>query len=199
MRSGGRTMGMAGRGTRGGWLAHPAVVPVGLALCAMLIIGGLVLAFLPTGGPGTAKQTASNALSGGTVVAYIVGAVNHPGVYTLPNGARINDLVRAAGGARQGADLVRVNLAALIFDGEEIYVPLIGEPYPDNVNGNGVQVNINLATAETLHLQLGLSLKTADAIVKYRQTHGDFTSVDQLLLVPISRSIYDRIKSLVTV
>ena len=189
----------SGRGARASWLTHPAVVPLGLAVCAMFIIGGLVLAFLPTGGSSTPKLVASTGLNTGTVAAYIVGAVNHSGVYTLPNGSRITDLLSAAGGARQGADLVRVNLAALLFDGEEIYVPLIGEPYPDNVNGNGIQVNINLATAETMHLQLGLSLKTADAIVTYRQTHGDFTSVDQLLLVPISRSIYDRIKALVTV
>lgn len=188
------------RGSGGpSWLAHPALVPVGLALCAAFLLAGGVLAFLTFGGGSAAKNTLPSALGGGSVVAYIVGAVNHPGVYTLPNGARIRDLLAAGGGARQGADLVRVNLAALVFDGEEVYVPLIGEPFPDNVGGDGIQVNINVASAETMHLQLGISLKTAQAIVLYRQIHGPFTAVDQLLLVPISRTVYDHIKNLVTV
>lgn len=189
------------RGTRN-ILEHPAFVPVAWSLSAAFIIAGLALLFLRTG-----FGLNANVPAGGTpsvlsnqshVTAYIVGAVQHPGVYTLPSGARIRDLLVAAGGPRTGTDLVRVDLAAIVFDGEEVYVPLIGEPFPDNVGG-GILVNINIASAETMHLQLGITLKTATQIVTYRQAHGPFTAVDQLLLVPISRTIYDRIKDLVTV
>ncbi len=184
------------------WLTHPAAVPVLLGLGVACVLAGVALGFTRLGwgsGIGGHQQGTSLPVAGTNgVTAYIVGAVNHPGVYPLADGARIQDLVRAAGGARDGADLVRVDLAAKVFDGEEVYVPLIGEPYPDTIN-TGVKVNLNIATAEDLRLQLGISTKTAQAIVAYRQKHGNFTAVDQLLLVPISRSIYDRIKLLVTV
>ena len=185
------------------WLAHPAATPVLLGLGIACVLAGIALGVTRLGwgnALGAKPQSGTSQPIGAvsTVVAYIVGAVNHPGVYTLPDGSRIQDLVRAAGGARQGADLVRVDLATKVFDGEEVYIPLIGEPFPDNT-GNGVKVNINIATAEDMHVQLGISLKTAQAIVAYRQQHGNFTAVDQLLLVPISRTIYDHIKSLVTV
>jgi competence protein ComEA len=75
---------------------------------------------------------------------------------------------------------------------------MIGEPYP-STTGSIIKVTINLASATTMRSQLGVSSKTANDIVAYRQKHGPFTSVDQLLLVPISRTIYDRIKDLVTV
>jgi competence protein ComEA len=194
---------MRGKKHSGGLLAHRAFVPVVSCLSAAFVVAGLALAFTQFGfganrSPVKSLSSQTGLGSGTTVTAYIVGAVLHPGVYTLRDGARISDLLHAGGGARLGADLVRVNLAALLFDGEEVYVPLIGEPYPDNV-GAGVLVNINIASADTMHLQLGLSLTTAKKIVTYRQAHGSFTAVDQLLLVPLSRSIYDRIKNLVTV
>lgn len=192
---------MASNG-KGSILSHPAFMPVAYALSAALVVAALAF-FFTRGGFGNLGQPSANAASvgqtaQGTLEAYIVGAVLHPGVYRMPNGARIQDLLAAAGGARVGADLVRVNQAAFLFDGEEVYVPLIGEPFPTDVGGI-ILVNINVASAETMHLQLGVSLKTADAIVAYRETHGSFTAINQLLLVPISRAIYDRIKSMVTV
>jgi len=188
--------------TQAGWLGHPVAVPVLLGLSIAFVLAGVALGVTRLGwgnGLGGHQQGASQPVAvTSTISAYIVGAVNRPGVYALGDGARIQDLLHAAGGARAGADLVRVDLAAKVFDGEEVYVPLIGEPYPDTIS-TGVKVNLNIATADDLRVQLGISTKTAQAIVAYRQKHGNFTAVDQLLLVPISRSIYDRIKLLVTV
>jgi competence protein ComEA len=184
------------------WLTHPLAVPVLLGLSIAFVLAGVALGVARLGWgsalSGHQQGTSQPVATTSTISAYIVGAVNHPGVYTLPDGARIQDLLHAAGGTREGADLVRVDLAAKVFDGEEVYVPLIGEPYPDTIN-NGVKVNLNIATADDLRVQLGITTKTAQAIVTYRQQHGNFTAVDQLLLVPISRAIYDRIKLLVTV
>ena len=128
--------------------------------------------------------------------AYILGAVQQPGVYALNSGARVRDLVQAAGGLTPDADVTRVDLAAQVADGQEIYVPHIGEVVPMDAGG---LVNLNSATAEDMHLALGLSLDVARRIVAYRAAHGSFTAISQLLLVPISRSTYDRIKYLVTV
>jgi competence protein ComEA len=179
------------------WWAHALFAPVVIGLCvAFVALGTLMLVGPHLSSSPPASQSAS---TGPKIEAYIVGAVVHPGVYSLPITARVNDLLQAAGGARQGADLVRVNLAAPLFDGEEVYVPLIGEPYPDLYGTSGVCVNINLASATALHIQLGIEIKTADAIVAYRQAHGLFTGIDQLLLVPVSSTVYNRIKALICV
>jgi competence protein ComEA len=75
-------------------------------------------------------------------------------------------------------------------------VPRVGEVISPSV---GALVNVNTATAQELHNALGISLIIAQRIVAYRVGHGNFTVVSQLLLVPISRSTYDRIRYLVTV
>lgn len=182
------------------WLRHPALAPIIIGLSVALVVASVALV-LARSGVGLPQNPASGQVlsANQTVVAYVVGAVAHPGVFRLPVTARIQDLVQAAGGAQTDADLVRVNLAAALFDGEEVFIPLVNQPFPTSIGDGGIQVNLNLATATSLRTQLGLSRKTADAIITYRQQHGSFTAVAQLLLVPISRAIYDRIKNLVTV
>ncbi len=157
--------------------------------------------------------TATTTSSGGDIQAYIVGAVQHPGVYTLPANARVYQLLQAAGGPLPNADLVALNLAAKLNDGQEIYVTLVGESPPSGINSlsgtpsassstgsssNPQLVNINTASADELRQKLSVSSKTAQTIVSYRQQHGPFTSVDQLSQV-VSKSIYDKIKNKVTV
>src|SRR5579859_1237791 len=101
--------------------------------------------------------------------AYIVGAVVHPGVYPLQSGDRVDTLLQKAGGALPDADLVRVNLAAHVTDGEEVYVPRVGEALPGGLDGGGPgKVNINTASAEDMHTLLGISITTANKIVAYR-------------------------------
>lgn len=148
--------------------------------------------------------------SSNTIQVYIVGAVKHPGVYTLPADARVYQLIQAAGGTQPGADLVSINLAAKLTDGQEIYVLSIGETPPaytgnssaggtgETATPTGPLVNINTATETQMEQSLHVSATTAKKIITYRTQHGMYTSVDQLLQV-ISQSIYDRIKNLVTV
>jgi competence protein ComEA len=197
-----------------GWLLHGplgsvlmsrAYVPVCLCLGLIFLAGSGVQLALRLGwapprllpapqhtivitGPGVDGST--------TIEAYVLGAVTRPGVYTLPAGARVRDLVQSAGGLTPDADLVRVDLAAHVLDGQEVYVPHVGEVVPAAI---GALVDLNSASATDLHAALGISLTIAHRIVAYRETHGPFTAVSQLLLVPISRSTYDRIKYLVTV
>lgn len=144
-----------------------------------------------------------------TIQVYIVGAIIHPGVYTLPQGSRVYQLVRAAGGTTPSADLVALNLAAPLTDGQEIYVLSVGEIPPAGYNNglsgggtptvsNGQLVNINTASQTEMEQALHVSSTTAQKIIAYRVQHGPYTSVDQLLQV-ISKSIYDRIKNMVTV
>lgn len=139
-------------------------------------------------GPGVGAPT--------SITAYILGDVAAPGVYTLAAGARVQELVAAAGGALSDADLARIDLAARVADGQEVYVPRWGETIPLTLGG---KININVASANDLQHALGLQRAIAERIVAYRVAHGPFTAISQLLLVPISRATYDRIKAVVTV
>lgn len=182
------------------WVGVNALLMAGLLLVAGLRFGPGVAANLAArwqpvqpaisiSGPGTSAADAS-------VTAYILGDVVAPGVYTLAARARVQALVEAAGGALDDADLTRVDLAALVVDGQEIYVPQIGETIPLMLGG---KVDINAASASDLHHALGIQLAIANRIVAYRAAHGAFTAISQLLLVPISLSEYNKIKALITI
>lgn len=193
------------RGPLGVALASRAFVPVSLVLGLALLAGSGLLVALRLGWtpPSFAARPHTITITGpgaggapAPLQASILGAVAQPGVYALPDGARLGDLVRAAGGLLPDADMTRVDLAAPVADGQQIYVPRVGEIVPPDWSG---LVSLNTASAEDLHLALGISLDISRRIVAYRAVHGAFTAVSQLLLVPISRSTYDRIKYLVTV
>lgn len=157
------------------------------------------------------NKTTIPSTDNGNIQVYIVGAVKNPGVYTLPAGARVYALVQAAGGALPKANLVALNLAAKLTDGEEVYVTLIGELPPTYMGGvpgpgsgtpnstaTGQLVNINTASVDELRQNLHVSSATAQAIVNYRVQNGPYSSTDQLLQV-VSKSIYDHIKNQVTI
>lgn len=154
---------------------------------------------------------ASSVDSGGDLHVYVVGAVKHPGVYDLPPGARVYQLIAAAGGPQPNANLVALNMAATLTDGQEVYVITNGEipptylggvPGPGGTSGtataSGQLININTASVDEMRNALHISSTTAQNIVNYRTQHGPFTSIDQLLQV-VSKSIYDKIKGQVTV
>jgi competence protein ComEA len=137
---------------------------------------------------------------------YIVGAVKHPGVYTLPNTSRVYQLLQIAGGPLGNANLIALNLASKLSDGQEIYVAAIGEAPSTPVSSSGsvsttaspgLSLNINTATADDMRQNLHIGAATAQKIVTYRLENGNFTSVDQLLQV-VSKSIYDKIKGQIT-
>jgi competence protein ComEA len=137
-------------------------------------------------GPGVSQQ----------VEGYVLGAVLRPGVYSLHSGARVRELVEAAGGLLDNADITRVDLAGLLADGQSVYVPRLGEQIPLQLGG---KLNLNVANEIDLHNALGITTSVARKIVAYRAAHGPFTAISQLLLVPVSQATYDRIKDLITV
>src|SRR6266516_5937499 len=131
------------------------------------------------------NTAATTSTDSGNIQVYIVGAVTHPGVYTLPTGARVYALLQAAGGPLPKANLVALNLAAKLTDGEEVYVTLVGETPPTYMGGvpgpgtgtnsnttNTCQLgNINTASTDEMRQNLHLSSTTANAIVNYRLQH----------------------------
>ena len=152
-------------------------------------------------GAGSTSDTGVAGPTPTTVAAQIVvqaaGAVVQPGVYRLAAGARVADLVAAAGGLTPDGDPDRVNLASLLVDGARVYLPHRGEvtpPAPVSDGGGGsaggsassappAPVDLNTATADELDTLPGIGPATAAAILDYRQRHGPFRSVDDLAQV----------------
>ena len=143
---------------------------------------------------------------GREVVVHAAGAVVAPGVYRLPAGTRVEDLVKAAGGASLDADLDRIDLAALLIDGSQVYVPRVGEAGPSAASAGATSstpagpVNLNTATLEQLDALPGVGPATAKAILAERDKRGRFRSVNDLLDIRgIGPAKLDAIRDLVTV
>ena len=128
----------------------------------------------------------------GEITVHAAGAVNSPGLQVVAADARVADVVVAAGGLSEAADLDRVNLAALVVDAQRIYIPRIGEDVPQEIASTGaldagsgaVPVDINSADRDALDTLPGIGPATADAIIGYREQVGRFNSPEGLLEVP---------------
>jgi competence protein ComEA len=175
-----------------------------------------------TAGPGTTAGGVGGA-GAGVVTVHAAGQVTAPGVYSVPSGARVADLVTAAGGLLPEADLDRLNLAARVVDGTRVYIPRKGEAPPAEApggdpvaaagggagatGGGGAggpsaagPVDLNTATAAQLDTLPGVGPATTADILTYRARHGRFKSVTELLEVPgIGPSKLEAIRPLVVV
>ena len=141
------------------------------------------------------------------IVVHITGAVPRPGVYALPQGARIQDGISAAGGFLAEADKTNINLAQLLEDGEKLDVPyieggspVITTPVPEVVTSTTELVNINTASAAELDTLPGIGPTTAQKIIDYRTQNGPFVNTEDIINVSgIGPGTYERIKTLITV
>jgi competence protein ComEA len=136
----------------------------------------------------------------------VAGWVRHPGVYEFHDGDRVIDAIEAAGGARRGAALDALNLAAPLADGTQILVPrrqASGSTGSTPSVDGGVtssKVNINSASAVELEALPGIGEVIAQEILDYRTANGPFASVDDLLDVSgIGEVTLENIRDLVTV
>lgn len=170
-----------------------------------LVVTGGTLAAGPTSscGPGAADTTTTPSTAViATVFVQVAGEVVRPGVYEVPADARVFQVLLEAGGTTLEADRDAVPLAAPIVDGARIYVPAktaSGTASGAASSGSGAapevtapqvsdpigtssakKVSLNTGTAAELDTLPGVGPSTAERIITYRQTHGGFTSVEQL-------------------
>lgn len=137
----------------------------------------------------------ASAAPGGEVVVSVAGRVRRPGLVRLPAGSRVDDAVRAAGGATVGVGTL--NLARRLVDGEQVLVGVAGAAAGATAAG---LLDLNAATADQLDGLPGIGPVLAERIVDWRTEHGRFASVDQLREVPgIGESKYLQVKAKVTV
>ncbi|MCX6499779.1 MAG: helix-hairpin-helix domain-containing protein [Arthrobacter sp.] len=155
---------------------------------------------------GTADPAAAQvpgAAAGGTIVVHVAGAVGSPGVVELPGGSRLHEAIKAAGGSTAAADLNRLNLAAVLEDGQKILVPERGSPErgspdgaaaaeatgpaagTDGKGGGGTgppvaKINLNTAGVEELATLPRVGPVLAQRIVDWRKQHGRFRTVEEL-------------------
>ena len=140
------------------------------------------------------------------IIVHITGAVPRPGVYALPQGARVQDGISAAGGFLAEAEKTGINLARALEDGEQLdipyvegFTPVIATPEEVFVPTSDL-ININYASTFELEALPGIGPTTAQKIVDYREQNGFFLSIEDIINVPgIGPDTFDRIKDQITV
>lgn len=164
-------------------------------------------------GPGTEVPTADGGERVDEIVVSVVGLVENPGVMTLPDGARAADALAVAHVLPE-ADVLRINQAERLRDGQQIVVLGPDDPAPPGtagaVEGTGPAaglggggagpISLNTASAAELMSLHGVGEATAAAIIEFRESNGRFASVDQLLEVSgIGPAKFSRLQDEVTV
>lgn len=147
----------------------------------------------PTGAVG-AEASGEASGEAATVTVDVTGKVRRPGIAVLEAGSRVVDALEAAGGARPGVDLAGLNLARVLVDGEQVVVGVAAVAAPAPAAAPGAVpgpeagapvalVSLNTATQAELEALPEVGPVTAQAILAWREEHGGFTSVQELLEV----------------
>jgi competence protein ComEA len=198
---------------------------------AALVCGVLAIVLATSSGEGDVRvdgggpfessirpETSSSAVIDGAyeVVAEIVGAVRKPGVYRLPSGSRLADLVRQAGGYGPRVDTGRaeqdLNLAATVKDGDHVRVPSRDDAADSSPAGGGgsmagggsgsggtARVDLNRATQAELEALPGIGPATAQKIIAARD-EAAFTTVDELRSRGVlGEKTFEKLRDLLTV
>ncbi|MEW9547960.1 ComEA family DNA-binding protein [Nonomuraea sp. NPDC050783] len=188
----------------------PALDPGRPGLRVLLAVGALAVAVaaclvwrsqptpqpLPPPAPTAPSAPVTAATATAKVTVHVTGKVHEPGVYLLPAGSRVADAVTAAGGASRSAATQSLNLARRLIDGEQIVVgaprTALGVPAPGPAD---TVLDLNTATTGQLEQLPGVGEVLAARIAEFRDTHGGFTSVEQLREVSgIGPRKYEEIK-----
>jgi competence protein ComEA len=195
------------------WLMNHGL-PIGVAI----VVGGFValMGIIRAPAQPSIEVRPREPLATPTVLVYVHvdGAVQLPGVYGLPGGARVFDAIDAAGGRSEDADLRELNLAARVADGQKLVIPSRAQPTdtteapPSASSANAssgpataasARISLNTASQRVLETLPGVGPVTASRIIEYRQANGPFTRVEQLREARlVNATTFERIRGLVS-
>jgi competence protein ComEA len=186
---------------RAGWgPAFPQSLAV-FAFIGIVVIAVVLIRYWPSHSTGdvyavnheSVQETDSSSNEpSASVVVDVAGAVQTPGVYTLTKGSRVHEALLAAGGPTEDATTNSINLARILIDAEQIYVPHIDEtttptttsaPSKSKSTGFASLVNINTADIDALCTLSGIGEATAQKIIDDRIANGPFMQPDDLMRV----------------
>ena len=173
----------------GVWFERPRAEPVPDLPTVTVSAPGTDASAAPA--PAAAPTAAAPTPPPGPLVVSVSGKVHRPGLVEVPEGARVADVLDAAGGALPGTDLSALNLARRVADGEQVAVGVPAAPDSAPVAAPGAppsaagatpagKVDLNAATVEQLDALPGVGPVTAQRILEWRNRHGRFTRVEQL-------------------
>lgn len=166
---------------------------------------------------GEIKQDSEAKEESGLIFVDVCGAVKIPGVYQLPVGSRVFQAVEMAGGFREDAEKYLINQADLLSDGQQIRILTKEEAKSMEIQEMSQEedsrknastgedrasdkININRADKTVLMTIPGIGESKAEAIIAYREIHGSFSSVDELMQVEgIKEKTYEKLKDKITV
>lgn len=133
-----------------------------------------------------------------TIFVHVAGDVAKAGVYELAAGSRVVDAIAAAGGPLRAAKLINLNLARVLFDGEQIIVG--NHQLQPNSSSQSGKVNLNLATSSQLEQLPGIGPVIAGRILQHRDENGPFRQISDIQQVAgIGDVIYSKIKDQISV
>jgi competence protein ComEA len=170
-------------------ISRRQALALALVALALLVAAGKLIGSRHSSAPARprARLLSSGAKSRALLYVDVSGAVRRPGLYRLPDGARVNDALVKAGGATGKADLTLINRAATLTDGQQVLVPVkisatavSAAAAGSSGTPAGAPVHLNTATLEQLDALPGVGPATAQRIIDYRTANGSFKSVDEL-------------------
>ena len=181
-----------------------ALVAVGLGAWLLLPLGAAQPAAGDVPDPFGEPSGSAVALASALLVVDVEGAVVRPGIIELPAGSRVADAIQAAGGYGPDADLVaaaaQVNLAAILRDGQQVLVPLVGESKVGGSGNGGVGglVDLNTAGPEALDALPGIGPVTVQKIVAARDEQPFASLKEMVTRKVLTNAQVDKIRDLVT-
>lgn len=165
----------------------------------------------------TKKENKSSDEEEDMMAVHITGEVKKSGVVKIKEGSRIEDIIEAAGGLTENADITNVNLAFVVEDGMKIRIPSVNEEKTDENfitedSGKGVIIsddinsisnsiiNINTASESELEQLPGIGPSISSRIVEYRNKNGKFKSIEDIKNVTgVGDSKFEKIKDLIKI
>ena len=175
--------------------SHQEQLVVSLAMAAVVAAGGLLLVLRRPPPPVRFVEPPLPT----EVVVQVDGEVIQPGLYRVTRGARVEDVIQAAGGLTVEADLSAVNRARIVRDGDRVIIPR-REPASPAAGSPARVIDLNTATAADLQTLPGIGPVLAGRIIAYRTRHGPFQRLEDLLEVEgIGPRLLQRLQSAMTV